>query len=65
MFDGVEIWRGDTSSFWHDAEEYMHAVYIEVRCFPPGTHTMRIEVLDIDDKQTGTTVPVAFFGFRR
>jgi len=64
LFDGVEVWRGDTSSYWHDAEAYVHAVYIEVRCFPPGTHTMRIEALGIAGSGGGMTVPIAFFGFR-
>jgi len=64
LFDGVEVWRGDTSSYWHDAEAYVHAVYIEVRCFPPGTHTMRIEALGIAGSGGGQNVPIAFFGFR-
>jgi len=64
LFDGVEVWRGDTSSYWHDAEAYVHAVYIEVRCFPPGTHTMRIEALGIAGSGGGQAVPIAFFGFR-
>jgi len=64
LFDGVEVWRGDTSSYWHDAEAYVHAVYIEVRCFPPGTHTMRIEALGIAGSGGGQFVPIAFFGFR-
>jgi hypothetical protein len=70
-FDGVEVWRGDTSAYYHDAEGYMHAVYIEVRCFPPGTHTLRIECLgEIGSggaKGSGgkTDVPIAFFGFRK
>lgn len=64
LFDGVEVWRGDTSSYWHDAEAYVHAVYIEVRCYPPGTHTLRIEALGIAGSGGGQTVPIAFFGFR-
>jgi len=64
LFDGVEVWRGDTSAYWHDAEAYVHAVYIEVRCFPPGTHTMRIEALGIAGSGGGQTVPIAYFGFR-
>ena len=71
LFDGVEVWRGDTSAYYHDAEGYMHAVYIEVRCFPPGTHTLRIECLGEAGsggaKGSGgkTDVPIAFFGFRK
>jgi len=64
LFDGVEVWRGDTSSYWHDAEAYVHAVYIEVRCYPPGTHTLRIEALGIAGSGGGQTVPIAFFGFK-
>ena len=64
LFDGVEVWRGDTSSYWHDAEAYVHAVYIEVRCYPPGTHTLRIEALGVAGSGGGQTVPIAFFGFR-
>ena len=64
LFDGVEVWRGDTSSYWHDAEAYVHAVYIEVRCYPPGPHTLRIEALGIAGSGGGQTVPIAFFGFR-
>jgi hypothetical protein len=64
LFDGVEVWRGDTSAYWHDAENYLHAVYIEVRCFPPGIHTMRIEALGINGSGGGMTVPIGFFGFR-
>jgi hypothetical protein len=70
-FDGVEVWRGDTSAYWHDGEGYLHAVYIEVRCFPPGTHTLRIECLGEEGsggaKGSGgrTDVPISHFGFRR
>ncbi|MEN8173517.1 MAG: hypothetical protein ABFS03_11645 [Chloroflexota bacterium] len=64
LFDGVEVWRGDTSSYWHDAEAYLHAVYIEVRCFPPGTHTLRIEALGKEGSGGGLIVPIAYFGFR-
>jgi hypothetical protein len=71
LFDGVEVWRGDTSSYWHDGEGYLHAVYIEVRCFPPGTHTLRIEALGIEGSGGAqgsggqTDVPISHFGFRR
>jgi hypothetical protein len=71
LFDGVEVWRGDTSAYWHDDQGYLHAVYIEVRCFPPGTHALRIECLG----QVGsggalgsggkTDVPISHFGFRK
>lgn len=70
LFDGIEVWRGDTSTYWNDAEAYLHAVYIEVRCFPPGTHTLRIEALGIEGGGGAlgsggrTDVPIAYFGFR-
>ena len=70
LFDGVEVWRGDTSSYYHDAEGYLHAVYVEVRCFPPGEHTLRIEALGIEGSGGAagsggrTDVPIAYFGFR-
>ncbi len=70
LFDGVEVWRGDTSSYWHDGEAYLHAVYVEVRCFPPGEHTLRIEALGIEGSGGAagsggrTDVPIAYFGFR-
>ncbi|MFN2112936.1 MAG: hypothetical protein ACK2TT_07440 [Anaerolineales bacterium] len=71
LFDGMEIWRGDTSAYWHDAEGYLHAVYIEVRCFPPGTHTLRIECLGqnggggAQGSGGGMDVPISHFGFRK
>ncbi len=70
LFDGVEVWRGDTSSYWHDADAYLHAVYIEVSCFPPGTHTLRIEALGVEGSGGALgsggriDVPIAYFGFR-
>lgn len=70
LFDGVEVWRGDTSSYWHDGEGYLHAVYIEVRCFPPGEHTLRIEALGVEGSGGAVgsggriDVPIAYFGFR-
>jgi hypothetical protein len=71
LFDGEEVWRGDTSSYWHDGDGYLHAVYVEVRCFPPGLHTLRIECLGQEGsggaKGSGgqTDVPISHFGFRR
>jgi hypothetical protein len=49
----------------------LHAVYIEVRCFPPGPHTLRIECLGIEGSGGAqgsggqTDVPISHFGFRR
>jgi hypothetical protein len=62
LFDGVEVWRGDTSSY--TIAEGRYGVYVEVRCFPSGTHTMRIEALGINGSGSGMSVPVGIFGFR-
>lgn len=64
LFDGREVRRGDTSAYWHDDQKYLHAVYIEVRCFAPGTHTLRIENLGLPGSGGGITVPITYFGFR-
>ena len=62
LFDGVEVWRGDTSTF--SIAEGRYGVYVEVSCFPPGNHTIRIEALGINGSGGGMSVPVANFGFR-
>ena len=62
LFDGNEIWRGDASSY--TIAEGRYGVYIEVRCFPPGTHTMRVEALGINGSGGGMSVPSSYFGFR-
>ena len=63
LFDGEEIWRGDASTYViKEGEQY--GVYVEVTCFPPGTHTMRIECLGIEGSGGGSSVPSGFFGFR-
>ena len=62
MFDGQEIWRGDTSSY--TIAEGRYGVYIEVRCFPPGKHTLRIEGLGKDGSGGGRSIPVSYFGIR-
>jgi hypothetical protein len=62
LFDGQEIWRGDTSS--HIIAEGRYGVYVEVRCFPPGSHTLRIEGLGQDGSGGGRSIPVSYFSFR-
>jgi len=62
LFDGDEIWRGDTSS--HTIAEGRYGVYVEVRCFPAGSHTLRIEGLGIRGSGEGSSIPVSYFGFR-
>ncbi len=59
LFDGEEVWRGDTSKIWSDLK--IHGGYIEVSGFEAGQHTLRVERLTIDSRP----VIVAFFGFDR
>ena len=63
LFDGVEIWRGDASTYVIK-EGAQFGVYVEVTCFPPGTHTMRIECLGIEGSGGGRSIPSGIFGFR-
>lgn len=57
LFDGQEVWRGDTSEIW--AYQGRNGGYIEVADFEPRTHTLRIESMGFDYHP----VTVAFFGF--
>ena len=57
LFDGQEIWRGDTAAIW--AYQGRNGGYVEVSDFEPGSHTLRIESLGFDYHP----VTVAFFGF--
>jgi hypothetical protein len=57
LFDGQEVWRGDTQEIWMEKGRY--GGYIEVSGFEPGRHTLRIESLGLDFHP----VVVAFFGF--
>jgi hypothetical protein len=59
LFDGLEVWRGDTSTIWSELK--IHGGYIEVTGFEAGEHTLRVERLDVDSRP----VVVAFFGFNR
>ena len=59
LFDGQEIWRGDTSKIW--AYQGRNGGYIEVSDFDPGLHTLRVESMGFDYHP----VTVAFFGFSR
>ena len=56
LFDGKEVWRGDTSRIWSDLK--IHGGYIEVSNFEPGEHVLRVERLAFDSRP----VIVAFFG---
>jgi hypothetical protein len=59
LFDGEEIWRGDTSRIWTYLRD--HGGYIEVSGFEPGEHVLRVERLEVDSRP----VVVSFFGFNR
>lgn len=62
LFDGLEIWRGDTAEVWTVGNA--HSVYVEVDNIAPGNHTLRIESLGIDGSGGGKSIPVGFFGLR-
>jgi len=57
LFDGVEVWRGNTSAIW--SQNGRHVGYIEIAGFSPGRHTLRAESLGFDYRP----VTVASFGF--
>jgi hypothetical protein len=57
LFDGVEVWRGNTSAIW--SHYGRHGGYIEIAGFSPGYHTIRAESLGFDYRP----VTVASFGF--
>jgi len=57
IFDGQEIWRGDTAAIW--ADKGRNGGYVEVSNFEPGSHTLRVESMGFDYHP----VTVAFFGF--
>jgi hypothetical protein len=69
LFDGQQIWEGDTSEAVINADENnglgWYGVYVEVRCFPPGTHTLRVESSRAKEGVGGWQggVPVNLFGF--
>ena len=58
LFDGEEVWRGDTSKIWSAFGRF--GGYIEISGFEPGQHTLRVERLDVDSRP----VVIAFLGFR-
>jgi len=57
LFDGQEVWRGDTSRIWSQRGRF--GGYFEVSGYSPGGHTLRIESMGFDYHP----VTVAFFGF--
>jgi hypothetical protein len=71
LFDGNPVWEGDTSMSVIDAAENnglgWYGIYVEVRCFPPGSHTLRVESIKTKEGVGGWGggVPVNLFGFRK
>ncbi|MGH2619222.1 MAG: hypothetical protein ACRDHG_01455 [Anaerolineales bacterium] len=59
LFDGVEVWRGLTSSL--GSEQLQYGGYIEISGFQPERHTIRAESLGFDYHP----LTVASFGFSR
>lgn len=59
LFDGVEVWRGNTRDIW--SKNGRNGGYIEISGFGPGSHTLRAESLGFDYHP----VPVASFGFNK
>jgi hypothetical protein len=59
LFDGEEIWQGDTSRIWSDLK--IHGGYIEISDFEPGEHIIRVERPTVDSRP----VVVAFFGINK
>jgi hypothetical protein len=71
LFDGIPVWEGDTSTCVINAAENnglgWYGIYVEVRCFPLGTHTLRVESTQTKAGVGGWQggVPVNLFGFRK
>ncbi|MBI3158383.1 MAG: hypothetical protein HYZ26_02140 [Chloroflexi bacterium] len=57
LFDGVEVWRGNTAAIWSYGGR--HGGYVEISGFDPGAHTLRAESVGIDYHP----VTVTAFGF--
>jgi hypothetical protein len=57
LFDGTEVWRGNTSEIW--SKYGRHGGYVEISDFNPGTHSLRVESLGFDYRP----VTVVSFGF--
>jgi hypothetical protein len=58
LFDGVEVWRGDTSAIGSDGLGH-YGGYINISDITPGKHTIRVESLGFDYHP----VTVSSFGF--
>lgn len=59
LFDGVEVWRGNTAGIW--SKSGRHGGFIEISGFEVGEHVIRVEALGFDYRP----VTVASFGLSR
>jgi len=59
IFDGDEVWRGDTSRIWSAFGRF--GGYIEISGYEPCKHILRVERLEIDSRP----VVVALLGLRK
>lgn len=62
LLDGVEVWRGDITTYGTDGVNYF--VYVELTGQVSGAHTLRTEVLGLPGKAGGDNVPVFYFAYR-
>lgn len=58
LFDGLEVWRGDTSAIATDKLGH-YGGYVHISAITPGKHTIRVESLGFDYHP----VTVSSFGF--
>jgi hypothetical protein len=59
LFDGEEVWRGNTSAIW--SKYGRHGGFIQISGFDEGAHVIRVETLGFDYRP----VTVASFGLSR
>jgi len=60
--DGVEVWRGDVTTYGTDGVNYF--VYVEITGDVSGPHTLRVEVVGQNGAGGGDNVPVFYFTYR-
>jgi len=60
--DGVEVWRGDITTYGTDGVNYF--VYVEITGDVSGPHTLRVEVVGQNGAGGGDNVPVFYFSYR-
>ncbi|MBL8050307.1 MAG: hypothetical protein JNM46_03715 [Anaerolineales bacterium] len=59
LFDGEEVWRGNTSAIW--SKSGRHGGFINISGFDEGVHVIRVEALGFDYRP----VTIASFGLSR